>query len=157
MISPPVICDASVEDLDTICEIERECFPQDAFDKSHYVSLLLSLNVIFLKSCVGSEIAGFIVGMIRRIDGNLECVISTVNVRSIFRRRGIATALVRALENRLISRRCFRVILQVGADNTASFRLFSNLCYQKLRLLRDYYASGRHAIELGKILEYHSG
>lgn len=154
MISPTLISDASVKDLDIICEIERECFPQDAFDKLTYVSLLLSPDVIFLKYCVDSEIAGFIVGMIRRVKGNLECVISTVNVRSRFRRRGIATALVRMLEKRLIAKHCFQVVLQVGLDNLASLRLFSNLCYRRLHVLRDYYASGRHAMKMGKTLKY---
>ena len=155
MISPSLISDASIKDLDVICEIERECFPQDTFDKLHYVSLLLSPDVVFLKSCVDNDIAGFIVGTIRRIEGNLECVISTVNVRSRFRRIGIATALVKMLEKRLIAKRCHRVVLQVGVDNIASLKLFSNLCYKRLHILKNYYAFGRHAIEMGKILNYH--
>jgi ribosomal-protein-alanine N-acetyltransferase len=147
------ICDASIDDLDTIYEIELECFSLEAFAKWYYRLLLLSSDVVFLKFCVDDEIAGFIVGSIRRIEGNAECTICTVNVRSRSRRRGIATALVGELEKRLIGRDCFRIVLQVRTDNLASIGLFSKLGYQRLRILKNYYALGHDAVEMGKILK----
>jgi ribosomal protein S18 acetylase RimI-like enzyme len=152
LISSAVICDASVEDLDTIYEIERECFPQNAFDKSYYVALLLSPDAIFLKSCVDNDIAGFVVGLIRRQEEDTECVICTVNVRAEFRRVGIATALVRELEKRLIYRKCRRIIIQVHKDNQASIGLFSKLDYRTLRILKNYYHFLQDALEMEKIL-----
>jgi ribosomal-protein-alanine N-acetyltransferase len=140
-------------DLEEICEIELECFSNDAFPKLYYASLLISPDVIFLKSCIQSTIVGFIVGLIRQIDDGLECLIATVNVRREFRRKGTATALVRALENRLIGRCCSKVTLQVGLDNTASIGLFMKLHYQKLSILRNYYGSGRDAFKMGKTLD----
>ncbi len=152
MASRIVVSAASVNDLEEIYEIERECFPVGAFAKGHYRLLLFSPNVIFLKFCVGNEIAGFTVGSIQGIRAAAKCTIYTVDVRAGYRRRGIATALVRALEKRLIEKGCFRIVLQVRTDNVASIALFSKLNYRKTRILGNYYAHGVDGIEFEKLL-----
>lgn len=153
LASSTFISAASVNDLEEIYQIERECFPADTFAKWHYKLLLVSSDVVFLKSCLDTEIAGFIVGAIQPFEATAKCSIHTINVRTRYRRRGIATALVSELERRLIERGCSKIILQARTDNLASISLFSKLGYRKTRILRNYYAHGEDGVELEKMLE----
>ena len=139
----------SSEDLELAYEIEKECFsPDEAFSKDQYRRLLASPTVIKFKASSEGVMAGFIVG----VDHNGEGEIHTVNVRTNFRRKGIATTLIQALERTFLARGCKIVVAEISPDNEPSKGLFKGLGYRQIRVLRDFYRRGKPAIQVEKSL-----
>lgn len=63
--------------------------------------------------------------------------IKRIFVRPQYRRRGVATALIRALEEHAAASGHRKLILETAVDTTGSHQLYLSLGYQ----LRDYYGS----------------
>jgi len=63
---------------------------------------------------------------------------------------GIATLLLKRLEEEFQSRGCSRSSLEVRADNKAAINLFRELGYQEKKKLKNYYADGIDAFLMEK-------
>jgi ribosomal protein S18 acetylase RimI-like enzyme len=55
---------ASIKLLDKFCEIEEQCFDQEAFTKQQIAYLLTDYNTIALVAKANNDIAGFILTQI---------------------------------------------------------------------------------------------
>ena len=132
---------ASCRDLNALRRLERECFPRDAWSLLDLIGVLTLPNVVRLKAVCGEEIVGFIAADIRRSKGTAW--ISTIAVLPAYRRRGLGTALLRAVESRMdIS----RLRLNVRASNLSAIHLYESLGFQRSGSRPSYYQDGEEAL-----------
>ena len=128
--------DVSIRLLDKLCEIEKQCFEQEAFTKQQLVYLLTDYNTIGLTALVNGEIAGF---AIARVDiGRNEQFghIVTVDVTPTYRRKGIAQKLLHEIETIFKERGINECRLEVREDNVAASNLYQKLGYKKVGRLK---------------------
>jgi ribosomal-protein-alanine N-acetyltransferase len=138
---------AELVDLPRICEIEGLCFPDEtAFPPGMFAYLIRYATT--LVAFEGDRMAGFIIGY---MSGRIG-FIYTLDVDPVYRRRGIGTMLIRALEERLCARGAARARLEAALDNPEALALYRKLGYRESGLVRDYYGRGRHAVRMRKDL-----
>ena len=144
--------DLSIQLLDQLCEIEKQCFEQEAFTKQQLAYLVADYSTIGLTALVNGEIVGFAIG---RVDiGRNEQFghIVTVDVTPAYRRKGIAQKLLHKLETILSERGIKECRLEVREDNVAALNLYQRLGYTKVGNHEKYYGDA-HGFYLKKILQ----
>jgi len=130
---------ASIKLLDKLCEIEEQCFDQEAFTKRQIAYLLTDYNTIALVAKANNDIAGFIITQIEIENNTLFGHIITINVASTYRRKGIASKMLQEIEIILKQKSIRECHLEVREDNSAALKLYQNCGYQKIRRLERYY------------------
>jgi len=149
---PITIQQATVNDLETLYKIERECFTIEAFTKTEIAYLLEAPNAISLIARVDDEIAGFTIGLIHNYDKVRAGHVYTIDVAIRHRRRGVGLRLLKELEQIFIKRGVKICYLEARFDNVAAQELYRKHGYAEARTLRDYYSRGAHGIRLVKRL-----
>jgi [ribosomal protein S18]-alanine N-acetyltransferase len=142
---------ASTKLLDKLYEIEEQCFDQEAFTKRQIAYLLADYNTIALVAKADSAIAGFIIAQVEIENDTLFGHIITINVASAFRRKGIATKMLRDIEVIFKQKRISECHLEVREDNSPALKLYQNIGYQKMGRLEKYYGKA-HGLYLKKNL-----
>jgi len=140
-------------DLDEMYKIEVECFTGNAFTYSHLEYCLRSPSFVKLIALVDDEVAGFIIGL---LEGSKEKIVGhvyTLDVKRKFRRMGIGSALLEALERIFITKGVERCRLEVRLDNTAAKGLYFKHGYRPEKIFKDYYGPGLDALGLEKKLK----
>ena len=145
-----VIERAEREDLNTLYEIERECFPDNSFPKTFLKYLIIQHNSVFLKAKVHGAIIGFIVGIIQ-VPYSIGRIYS-LDIKPEFRGKGAATGLLQALETEFKLRGVTFSILEVDAKNTEALNLYQKFGYKPKRILKNYYGKNRNGIKMTKKL-----
>jgi ribosomal protein S18 acetylase RimI-like enzyme len=144
--------DLSIHHLGRFCEIEKQCFDQEAFTKQQFAYLLTDYNTIGLAARVNGEIAGF---AIARVDigrnGQFRHIV-TVDVAPAYRRKGIAQKLLLEVETVLRERGIKECRLEVRENNVAELSLYQKIGYAKVCKLEKYYGNA-HGLYLKKILQ----
>jgi ribosomal-protein-alanine N-acetyltransferase len=142
---------ASLKQLDRFFEIEEQCFDQEAFTKRQIAYLLTDYNTIALVAKADSDIAGFVIAQ-EEIENNiLYGHIITINVAPTYRRKGIATKLLKEIEDIFKQKGITECHLEVREDNKAALKLYQNSEYQKIGRLEKYYGK-THGLYLKKTL-----
>jgi ribosomal protein S18 acetylase RimI-like enzyme len=147
-----IIQRVTIEDLERLCEIEKECFALEAFSKEQLIYLLGSPNSLSLKALVDNEIAGFTIGVIEKRNKIKAGHIFTLDVASKYRRKGVGQQLLQEFERILRERGGVRCQLEVRADNVAALELYHKNEYVKVEQLKNYYQQGIDGIRLKKAL-----
>ena len=143
---------ATIHDLEKLYQIERECFTIEAFSKEHIAYLLQNPNTISLVAQINSEIAGFIIGLIRRQDKMITGRVYTIDVASKYRRKGVGLKLLKELEQ-IFARKGVKICyLEARVDNVAALELYRKHGYVEVEKLKKYYR-GVHGVRLKKKLE----
>jgi [ribosomal protein S18]-alanine N-acetyltransferase len=142
---------ASIRLLDKLCEIEQQCFDQEAFSKRQISYLLTDYNTIALVAKTNSDIAGFIITQIEIENNTLYGHIITINVSPSYRRKGIASKMLKETEELLKQKSMGECHLEVREDNAAALKLYQNSGYQKIGRLEKYYGK-KHGLCLKKNL-----
>jgi len=143
---------ASLKDLDTLCEIEKECFTSEAFTREQIGYLLRAPMGVGLVAEINHEIVGFIIGLIQGYGSAKIGHIWTVDVLTKNRRRGVASRLLDDLEQIFMKRGVQTSHLEVRADNLAAQELYRKHGYMDVGVLKNYYGRGIHGIQLKKNL-----
>ena len=123
---------ASIRLLDKFCEIENQCFDQEAFTKRQLAYLLTDYNTIGLVAKANSDVAGFIISQVEIENTMLYGHIITVNVAPNYRRKGIATRMLKETEQILREKGIGECHLEVREDNSAALKLYQNSGYIKI-------------------------
>jgi len=143
---------ATVNDLEKLHEIERECFTAEAFSKQLLTLLLQDANSVGLIVQINGEIAGFIIGVIHHIRGVKTGHVYTIDVAAKHRRRGVGEKLLNELEQ-IFARKGIQVCyLEARGDNVAALKLYKKQGYTEIEKLNDYYLEGVHGVRLQKRL-----
>jgi N-alpha-acetyltransferase 10/11 len=139
---------ANWRDLNALREVERVCFPMDAWPIWDLLGVLTLPNVVRLKAMVGEQMVGFVAGDIRPREG--VAWIATIGVVPEYRRRGIGAALLQACEAQLSVR---RVRLSVRVSNRVAIELYERFNYQQVGRWGHYYQDGEDAMVMEKVLD----
>jgi len=140
---------ATINDLETLHQIERECFTTEAFNKQHLAYLLENPNAVSLVAQINNAIAGFIIGLILRHDERIISHIYTLDVAVKYRRKGIGLKLLNEIERIFVKRGVKICYLEVRKDNVTALELYRRHGYVKAEELKDYY-KGAHGVRLKK-------
>ncbi|MGB8779587.1 MAG: ribosomal protein S18-alanine N-acetyltransferase [Candidatus Bathyarchaeia archaeon] len=146
-----VIEDALVRHLDRLCEIETECFRDEAFTKEQILQLLKEYNCVNLVARVDGIIAGFVIGLMYVDRKALYAHILTIDVSPAHRRRGIGRLLLQEIERIFKEKGVKASHLEVREDNVAAINLYRKLGYEKIGKLRNYYGKA-NGIYFKKVL-----
>jgi ribosomal-protein-alanine acetyltransferase len=130
---------ASMRHLDRLCEIERECFKEEAFSRQQIANLLMDYNTISLIAVEKSDIVGFIIGTIiferKALDGH----VLTIDVAPPSQRRGVGQRLLQEMEKIFAEKDVKTCHLEVREDNIKALSLYEEAGYQTIGKLENYY------------------
>jgi ribosomal protein S18 acetylase RimI-like enzyme len=145
---PIEILPATLRDLGPLRQIEKACFPQDAWPLLDLIAVLTWPDVVRFKAVEEGKMIGFIAGDTRRGDG--IAWVATVGVLPEYRRRGIGRRLMHECEKQLGSP---RIRLCVRTENAGAIQLYEEDGYQRVDIWRKYYNDGGDALVMEKIQE----
>jgi ribosomal-protein-alanine acetyltransferase len=143
---------ATVNDLETLYEIERECFTTEAFTKEQIAYLLQNPNSVSLVAQIDGENAGFIICLTYRDNKVRIGHICTIDVAVKHRRKGIGLRLLKEVEQIFIEKGVETCYLEVRVDNVAARELYRKQGYTETERLKGYYPAGIHGVRLEKKL-----
>jgi ribosomal-protein-alanine acetyltransferase len=143
--------DLSIQLLDQLCEIEKQCFEQEAFTKQQLAYLVTDYSTIGLTAIVNREIAGFAIARINIGRNATSGHILTIDVTPAYRRKGIAQKMLQEIETILRERGIRECRLEVRENNVAALNLYQKLGYKKIGKLEKYYGNA-HGLYLKKSL-----
>jgi len=138
---------ATWRDLNALRQVERVCFPKDAWPIWDLIGVLTLPNVVRLKAVVDDQMVGFIAGDIR--PSQQMAWIATIGVLPAYRGRGIGTALLEVCEQQLS---VDAVRLNVRVSNHPAIRLYKSFGYQQVGRWPHYYSDGEDALIMEKQL-----
>jgi ribosomal-protein-alanine N-acetyltransferase len=148
-LSPTVLRDARIEDLEALYRLDAICFEPGIAYTRHDLRRFLRLQTA--RSAVaeiGGEVAGFALG--HRPRQGVAHVL-TLDVHPRFRRRGLGEALLREVLSRLGEDGATETRLEVDVTNSAAIAFYERFGFRTLRRLENYYAAGRPALEMGLV------
>jgi ribosomal-protein-alanine N-acetyltransferase len=145
--SAAIVEPATWRDLSALRDLERVCFPLDAWPLLDVVGVLAFPGVVRLKAIQDGEMIGFIAADIRRLQN--VAWIATLGVLPDFRRQGIGSILLNSCEDQLSVP---RIRLSVRASNQPAQSLYSRHGYTRYDVWRRYYSDGEDALVLEKTL-----
>lgn len=143
-----IIETATWRDLNVLRTLEQVCFPQDAWPLWDLIGVLTFPNVIRIKATADGQMVGFIAADIRRSE-NLVWI-ATIGVLPAYRRQGVGTALLIAVEEQLNGS---NIRLSVRVSNIQALSLYNQLGYRRYGTWPHYYADGEDALILEKNLK----
>ena len=143
---------ASPTDLETLSNIEQECFTSEAFSKTQIASLLKAPTSVSLLAKAGEQVVGFIIGSVNDFGEIKLGHIVTIDVVPEYRRKGVGMLMLQKVEREFQYAGVKVCYLEVRADNTAAKKLYQKRGYRQVEVLDDYYYRGGHGIRLEKAL-----
>jgi len=146
------LLDVNIRFLDSLCEIENQCFDQEAFTKQQLACLIRDYNTIGLIAVVNGEIAGFAIARVNIRRNVTFGHILTIDVAPAYRRNGIAQKMLQEIETILKERGITECRLEVRENNAAALTLYQKLGYTKIGRLEKYYGTA-HGLYLKKSLQ----
>ncbi len=124
------------EDFDTLYLIDQACYPPGiAYSKRTLRWFLRHPGAECLVAEADAQIAGFVVAHRQGERGH----IITLDVLESFRRRGMGTALLRAIEHALAAREVRQVELETATDNHAAIAFWQKHGYRARGVFKRYY------------------
>jgi ribosomal protein S18 acetylase RimI-like enzyme len=146
--SRAIIEPATWRDLNALRHLEQICFPQDAWPLWDLIGVLTFSNVFRIKATANGQLVGFIAADLHRSE-NLAWI-ATVGVLPEYRRQGIGSALLVAVEEQIgVS----SIRLSVRVSNRPALNLYDRLGYHRYGTWPHYYADGEDALVLEKNLK----
>lgn len=143
--------DFQAGDFEPLYRLDQECFPPGISysrrDLTHYLRMRGAFTVVAESQSKPLEIAGFIVA--RRVAKGMGHVI-TLDTLAKFRRNGLGTLLMNAVEERFISSGCHAIILETAVDNAPAIAFYKCLGYFVLKTIPRYYQGRLDAFMMAK-------
>ena len=136
---------AGWRDLNELRQLEQECFGKDAWPLWDLIGVLTFLGVVRLKAAANDKMIGFIAGDVRSREG--VGWITTIGVTAVYRRQGVALALLAACEEAMgmpVIRMCVR------RSNLGAQQLYHKAGYQPAGVWERYYSDREDALVLQK-------
>ena len=150
---PISIQTATMDNLEKLYEIERECFTRETYSRIHIAALLLDPNCYGFIAKLNGEVAGFIIGSIHATNARAKAGhVYTLDVVVRHRREGVGSSLLEALERVFAEKNVEFSYLEARLDNAPAVELYLKHGYTKTDTLSNYYENGAHAIRLRKAL-----
>ncbi|WP_254591222.1 GNAT family N-acetyltransferase [Methanocella conradii] len=143
---------ATEGDVESMYALEQMCFDVEAFS-AHQLQYLINAKTAYsFVAEYDDAFAGFIIGLTNRNRFGKYGRIYTLDVDYRFRRRGIATILLKTLMERLRQAGCTNCFLEVKVDNDKAITLYEKMGFERSRIVPNYYSDGVHALKMKKTL-----
>ncbi len=146
------------DDLQSVMQINRVCLPENYTDM-FFIDLHQRFPETFIVAEAGGKIVGYIMSRIEVGLGNfgLGGLIRKGHVVSIAvmpesRRKGVATALLKAVMEGMGYYRAKQIYLEVRVTNGAGVALYKKLGLEVTRTINGYYSDGEDAYVMSKKL-----
>ena len=139
---------ATEENLTDIVKLEKESILNNPLSEEDVKTALNSELYKTFKITHNNEFAGFIITQITD-----EVNIVSVAVKKEFRNLGLATCLIKHVENFAKEKGLNTLSLEVSDKNITAYLLYNKLGFTKRRIRKKYYADGTDAIEMFKELK----
>lgn len=147
-----VIGPANWKDLNALRQLEKVCFPKDAWPLWDMIGILTLPGVVRLKAVADEQMVGF-VGVDIRQHERLAWI-ATIGVLPEYRRQGIGSALLEACEQALGGRlgreRVSAIRLTVRTSNLTAIRLYEERGYFKIGIWPAYYQDKEDGVVMEK-------
>ncbi len=138
---------AELGDLSQIVQIEGLCFPEETAFPSGMFSYLIRHSEA-LVACDDGKVMGFVMGYTSGSGG----AVYTLDVHPLYRRRGVGSKLILALEEALRRQGARAIRLEAALDKPETLELYRKAGYRERELVRHYYGRGKHAVRMWKNL-----
>ena len=144
-------------DLEWVMEINRTCLPENYYS-GFFTSIFRRFPETFVVAEEGGEVVGYAMCRVERrfgfgpFGGAKRGHLISIAVLPDFRRRGIASALTRAVMRALVSYGCEDLFLEVRVSNLGAVGLYRKLRFGVERRIRHYYADGEEAYLMSRKL-----
>jgi len=147
-------CKANLLDLLAIEQLEKDCFPTEAFNRRLIKNLLINTKSVIIKATEPSgEIIGTIIGTTKRENCISVGRIFSLCVLDEYRKKGIATRLVQLMEEEFSLRGIKKIRLEVSTHNNIARMFYERQGYQMTpHILPNFYNKGTNAFVLNKRL-----
>jgi len=124
-------------DLDRVLEIERASFGPEAWDRNLFAEFLASRD-LFLGAWRGGRLCGYLLASARGARAELM----SIAVDPPARKRGAASALIRAALRQVRRGRAGRFSLMVKTSNREAQGCYAKFGFRRIRRVRAYYEDG---------------
>jgi ribosomal protein S18 acetylase RimI-like enzyme len=141
-----IIENATIKDLFTLRQLEKECFTIDAWPLLDLAGVLTLPGIIRMKAVQEGQMVGFIAGNIGNTDG--IGWISTIGVAKQARRQGIGKTLLAAFEDRINTS---ELRLTVRKSNLGAIQMYLQNGYQNYQIWENYYQGGEDGQVMRKL------
>ena len=138
---------ATLWDLNAIRELERVCFPQDAWPLLEMVGVLSLPSVLRWKALDGEQLVAFVAADVRRSQD--VAWIATISVHPDYRRQGLGSRLMNLAEES-VGTKAMR--LSARASNREALQLYQERGYEQIDVWPKYYVGGEDAVVMEKML-----
>lgn len=145
---------AELADLDSLCEIEKQCFLVDRLPRhrlKHYIS---APQAELFVACNGTEITAQVKGygllLCRR--GTQLTRLYSLAVLEETRGQGVAAGLINQLAEQALGRGKRFMRLEVSSENHQAIRLYEKLGFQQFGVYPSYYEDDTDALRMQKRL-----
>ena len=148
------------EDLSRVMDINVECLPEN-YSTFFYRDLYRRFPETFVVAEADGEIQGYIMCRIERGLSKFKglrparlCHVVSIAVRESYRRRGIATAVLRtAMRNGRDAHDASECYLEVRVSNEPALELYEKLGFSKAKRNYGYYMDGEDAWTMAKPID----
>jgi ribosomal-protein-alanine N-acetyltransferase len=148
-----IVREFKIEDLNKVMDINLECLPEN-YSSYFYRDLHRRFPKTFLVAETENTIQGYMMCRIERGFSKLKkftpiksCHVVSIAVRKSYRRRGIATCILRQAMNRAAEEysaaECY---LEVRISNISAIKLYEKLGFEKVKRNHGYYLDGEDAL-----------
>ena len=140
---------AEPKDLPFIVEIEGLCFPEETAFPAGMFAYLIKYSVSLVACDPEDRVVGFIIGYTSGRGG----AVYTLDVHPAYRKKGIGSKLVLALEEELRAQGARAIRLEAALENPEARELYRKAGYSERELVKNYYGRGKDAVRLWKELD----
>lgn len=144
---PVKILSASWRDLSAARQLEKICFPEDAWPFLDMLGVLTLPQVVRYKAMLGERMVGFIAGDIRKLQSTGW--IASICVHPDLRGQGLGTKLLILCEKEMGMP---KVKLSVRMSNRTAIEMYKRNGYQGVGRWQRYYKGKEDAFVMEKIL-----
>lgn len=118
-----------------VADIEKECF-STPWSENAISSELENLTARFFVALSNDQVVGY--GGMHIVCG--ECYIANIAVKSQFRNKGIASALLKKLEETAKNENAEFITLEVRQSNENAIRIYSHMGYKAVGVRKNFYS-----------------
>ena len=137
---------AELRDLSQIVQIEGLCFPEETAFPPGMFAHFIRYSVALVACEPDARVIGFIMGYTSGSGG----AVYTLDVHPSFRRMGIGSRLIMALEEELCLEGAKAIRLEAALEKPETMELYRKVGYRERELIRNYYGRGKHAVRMWK-------
>lgn len=141
---------ATIADLPALVALERRAFTTDHLSPRQYRRHIDNPSALVLAAVDATGLLGKAVVFFRK--GSDIARLYSIAVDDAARGRGIASALLRAVERGARTHSCGRLRLEVRQDNPGAIRLYEKLGYRRFGSIAGFYEDGADAWRYEKSL-----